>query len=123
MAPIGAKLCQNAFQVIPDISFFDAKQICCENFSQKIFRQHPEIFFFNKVPVLEKLCRFTRNYRMELENSLPDMQVSAFYDPWRRGKKGKSCFFPEFWPKNRLNTFFAGKTLIEALEGALLARP
>ena len=26
MAPIGAKLCQNAFQVIPDISFFDAKK-------------------------------------------------------------------------------------------------
>ena len=24
MAPIGAKLCQNAFQVIPDVSFFDA---------------------------------------------------------------------------------------------------
>ena len=24
MAPIGLKLCQNAFQTIPDISFFDA---------------------------------------------------------------------------------------------------
>ena len=24
MAPIGSKLCQNAFQVIPDVSFFDA---------------------------------------------------------------------------------------------------
>ena len=41
-------------------------------FVRKIVRQHPENFF-NKVPVLEKLCRFTRNYRMQLENSLPDM--------------------------------------------------
>ena len=24
MAPIGAKLCQNAFQAIPDVSFFEA---------------------------------------------------------------------------------------------------
>ena len=26
MAPIGAKLCQNAFQTIPDLSFFDAEK-------------------------------------------------------------------------------------------------
>ena len=26
MAPIGAKLCQNAFQMIPDISFLDAEK-------------------------------------------------------------------------------------------------
>ena len=25
MAPIGPKLCQNAFQTIPDVSFFDAQ--------------------------------------------------------------------------------------------------
>ena len=73
MAPIGAKLCQNAFQVIPDISFFDAKKKFRQKFlAEKFFVDTPKIFF-NKVPVLEKLCRFTRNYRMELENSLPDM--------------------------------------------------
>ena len=27
MAPFGLKLCQNAFQTIPDISFFDAEDI------------------------------------------------------------------------------------------------
>ena len=32
MAPIGAKLCQNAFQTIPDVSFFDAKKFFRRNF-------------------------------------------------------------------------------------------
>ena len=73
MAPIGAKLCQNAFQVIPDISFFDAQKKIRQKFlSEKLFVDTPKNLF-NKVPVLEKLCRFTRNYRMQLENSLPDM--------------------------------------------------
>ena len=38
MAPIGAKLCQNAFQVIPDISFFDAQNFLAKYFD-KIFGQ------------------------------------------------------------------------------------
>ena len=41
-------------------------------FVGKIFRQHPENFF-SKVPVLEELCRFRRQWRMQLENSLPDI--------------------------------------------------
>ena len=41
-------------------------------FVGKIFRQQPE-FFFSKVPVLEELCRFTHLYRMQIENSLPDI--------------------------------------------------
>ena len=32
MAPIGAKLCQNAFQTIPNISFSDVEKICSSNF-------------------------------------------------------------------------------------------
>ena len=68
MAPIGLKLWENAFQVIPDISFFDAQKVCVG----KILRQHPENGF-NKVTVLEELCRFGRHWQMRLENSLPDM--------------------------------------------------
>ena len=46
MAPIGAKLCQNAFQVIPDISFFDAhKHFWRQKFlSEKIFVNTPNFF-------------------------------------------------------------------------------
>ena len=32
-APIGVKLCQNAFQTIPNISFFDAPKIFFATFS------------------------------------------------------------------------------------------
>ena len=74
MAPIGLKLWENAFQVIPDISLFDAnkhflRQICL---SQKIVRQYPENVF-SKVPILEELCRFGRHWQMRLENSLPEL--------------------------------------------------
>ena len=46
MAPIGAKLCQNAFQVIPDISFFDThKHFWRQKFlSEKFFVNTPIIF-------------------------------------------------------------------------------
>ena len=38
MAPIGLKLRENAFQVIPDISFFDGTNIFCDQiFCSKIF--------------------------------------------------------------------------------------
>ena len=111
MAPIGLKLQENAFQVIPDISFFDGtntfcdQNLCCKTF----FLQRSENFF-SKVPVLEELCRFTHQCRMQLENSLPELSVSAFYDPWRRGKKRKNCFCREFWPKTTY-TFSAMQVL------------
>ena len=112
MAPVGLKLWENAFQAIPDISFFNVENffetsngrlppkhgsdrretlpkrvsgdrrhfifrrrqtfLATKIFVGKNFRQHPEKFF-SKVPVLEELCRFTRLYRMQLENSLPDI--------------------------------------------------
>ena len=65
---------------------------------QNVFRQRYETFF-SKVPVLEELCRFTHQCRMQLENSLPELSVSPFYDPWRRGKQVKNCFCREFGPQ------------------------
>ena len=37
MAPIGLKLCQNAFQTIPDVSFFDVKKFFFQNFLSDFF--------------------------------------------------------------------------------------
>ena len=45
MAPIGAKLCQNAFQMIPNISFLDAKK-------------HVLAFFFRKQIGVKSINRF-----------------------------------------------------------------
>ena len=46
MAPIGLKLCQNAFQTIPDISFFDAEKKNREFFERKnsVFRKFGQVF-------------------------------------------------------------------------------
>ena len=55
IAPFGLKLWENAFQTIPDISFFDATKL----FFDKNFRQKkiatPKISKISKVPVLEEL--------------------------------------------------------------------
>ena len=112
MARTAAKLWENAFQTIPNVSFFDVEIffktsngrlppedgsdrpqtlgkrvsgdprhfifrrpqtfLATKMFVGKCFRQHPENLF-SKVPVLEELCRFTRLYRMQIENSLPDI--------------------------------------------------
>ena len=149
MAPIGLKLCQNAFQTIPDISFFDAGHKLffaffanfedpftprgwlrlAWNFGKTRFRWSPTFHFstpekknrqkisskkncwppptlkIGKLPVLEELWIFGRQWQMRLENSLPELSVSAFYDPWRRGKKGSFCFWSDFWPKKTCTLF------------------
>ena len=107
MAPIGVKLWENAFQVIPNISFFGAQNIFCDKMlcRKKRFRQHPKNCL-NKVPVLEELCRFTHHCRMQLENSLPELSVSAFYDFWRWGKKGKTVFVVSFGLKKLIPSSF-----------------
>ena len=112
IAPFGLKLWENAFQTIPDISFFDATKL----FFDKNFRQKkiatPKISKISKVPVLEELWIFGRHWQIRLENSLPELSVSAFYDPWRRGKKGSFCFFRKYWQKKTC-TFFALKLYVD----------
>ena len=54
MAPIGLKLWENAFQVIPDIWFFDAKNF----FRQKFL---PEKFFVNTPKRVSAKCPFWRS--------------------------------------------------------------
>ena len=99
MAPISAKLWEHVFQMIPDISFFDAGK----KKSTKIFVKKkllpPPTLKIGKLPVLEELWIFGRQWQMRLENSLPKLSVSAFYDPWRRGKKGSFCFWSDFGQK------------------------
>ena len=144
MAPIRLKLCQNAFQTIPDISFFDAENRnlfanfegpftprgwlrLAWNFGKTRFRLSPTFHFstpkekkidknfrlkifcyppppkVSKLPVLEELWIFGRQWQIRLEKSLPELWVSAFYDPWRRGKKGSFCFFRKYWQQKNLH--------------------
>ena len=56
MAPIGVKLWENAFQTIPNISFFDAENIFFAKFFDENFRQKK--FFVGK----STNCLFLRSY-------------------------------------------------------------
>ena len=71
MAPIGVKLWENAFQTIPNTSFFDAEKFFLakffdENFRQKNFRRK-----IDKLPVFAELWIFGRNRQMRLEKLPP----------------------------------------------------
>ena len=84
MAPFGLKLWENAFQTIPNISFFDAEKnflakIFDENFRQKKIRRK-----IDKLPVFAELWIFGRNRQMRLEKLPPKFWFSALYDFWQR---------------------------------------
>ena len=49
MAPFGLKLWENAFQMIPNISFFDVEK----NFDKNVWSKTP--LKIDKLPVLEEL--------------------------------------------------------------------
>ena len=61
MAPIGLKLCQNAFYTIPNISFFDAPQKIGEIFGSKK-KNRTEKKIGSKKQFFAILARFVRSY-------------------------------------------------------------
>ena len=86
-----------------------------KNFRLKFFCCNPPPKI-GKLPVLEELWIFGRHQQMRLENSLPELSVSAFYDPWRRGKKGGFCFFRDFWPKRTCTLFRRYSTIFHDIQ-------
>ena len=62
MTPFGLKLWGNAFQMIPDISFFDVEKNISAKFFDKHFRRK-----IGKLPVSEELWFFGRDRQMRLE--------------------------------------------------------
>ena len=104
MAPFGLKLWENAFQTIPDISFFDVAQKKLAKIFDKIF---VKILFrrkIDKLPVFAELWIFGRNRQMRLEKLPPKFWFSTLYDFWRRGKKIVSTF-SRLSAKNDFNPF------------------
>ena len=68
MAPFGLKLWENAFQTIPNISFFDAER---PKFLMKIFAKKKIRRKIDKLPVFVELWIFGRNRQMRLEKLPP----------------------------------------------------
>ena len=71
MAPIGVKLWENAFQTIPNISFFDAEQIFLAKIFDENFRKKKNRRKIDKLPVFAELWIFGRNRQMRLEKLPP----------------------------------------------------
>ena len=104
MAPIGVKLWENAYQTIPNISFFDAENIFLANFFDENLRHKKIRRKIDKLPVFAELWIFGRNRQMRLEKLPPKFEFSTLYDFWRRGKRDSFNFFPTFGQK-RLQPF------------------
>ena len=105
MAPFGLKLWENAFQTIPDISFFDVEKKIWRTFSIKfsskiISSENWQTAFF------AELWIFGRNRQMCLEKLPPKFWFSTLYDFWRRGKRDSFNFVPDFRPKMTSTLFF-----------------
>ena len=72
MAPIGVKLRENAFQTIPDISFFHVEKRKVAKILDDNFRPTKNIRRkIDKLPVFAELWIFGRNRQMRLEKLPP----------------------------------------------------
>ena len=103
MAPIGLKLCQNAFQTIPDISFFDVQKLFFVNLFQKTFGV-PGRFF-------SMICSFWKSWIIlsvfgvfyAKNNPIsPKVQVSTFL---AEGVEGRLKFFSMILDQNGFTVF------------------
>ena len=83
MAPIGAKLWENAFQTICNISFFDVGKKIGDFFCAKFWW-------------------FELQWHVRRQKSLPEVGLFSLYDPWRRGKRLNLCFGRWLRAKNDL---------------------
>ena len=71
MAPFGLKLWENAFQTIPNISFFDAEKNFLANIFDENFRQKKLRRKIDKLPDFAELWIFGPNRQMRLEKLPP----------------------------------------------------
>ena len=70
MAPIGAKLGQNAFQTIPNVSFFDTEKKFWMIFFPKNFGTR---FFFQETGVSDEPGIFERHQQIRLQKLLQEV--------------------------------------------------
>ena len=98
MAPIGVKLWENAFQTIPDISFFDPEKKMVKFFDEKFHRQNFRQKI-DKMPVFEELWVFDMIGRCASKNDPQSFDVQLSMTFGRGVKEIVSIFFPTFGQK------------------------
>ena len=105
MAPIGAKLGQNAFQTIPNVSFFDTEKKVLDDFFPKNFGTR---FFFQETGVSDEPGIFERHQQIRLQKLLPEVGLFLGRLPWRRGKRFNLCRKPGPGTENDFNHLVLG---------------
>ena len=100
MAPISAKLGQNAFQTIPNVSFFDAENKVLDDFFPKKIGTR---FFFQETGVSDEPGIFERHQQIRLQKLLPEVGLFLGRLPWRRGKRLNLCRKPGPGTENDFN--------------------
>ena len=105
MAPIGAKLGQNAFQTIPNVSFFDTEKKVLDDFFPKNFGTR---FFFQETGVSDEPGIFERHQQIRLQKLLPEVGLFLGRLPWRRGKRLNLCRKSGPGTKNDFNHLVLG---------------
>ena len=88
MAPIGAKLWENAFQMIPNVSFSDTEKKIGRFFSNENWYSK---FRFQETGVLEEPDAFERHWQIPRKKLLPEVGLLLGRLPWRRGKRLNLC--------------------------------
>ena len=66
MAPVGLTLWENAFQMIPDIAFFDTEKYVWQKFWIRKIVKNKIHQKFDKVPVVKEFWIFRRYRQMHL---------------------------------------------------------
>ena len=88
MAPIGAKLWENAFQMIPNVSFSDSEKQIWTTFLQKMLILE---ILFQETGDLEEPDTFERHWQIRRKKLLPEVGLLLGRLPWRRGKRLNLC--------------------------------
>ena len=88
MAPFGLKLWENAFQMIPNVSFSDTEKKFWTICFTKTFDTR---FFFQETGDLEEPDTFERHWQIRRKKLLPEVGLLLGRLPWRRGKRLNLC--------------------------------
>ena len=91
MAPFGLKLWENAFQMIPNVSFFDTEKTIWTICLRKILILD---IFFQETGDLEEPDTFERHWQIRRKKLLPEVGLLLGRLPWRRGKRLNMCRNP-----------------------------
>ena len=112
MAPIGAKLGQNVFQTIPNVSFFDTeKKVLDDFFPKKIGTR----FFFQETGVSDEPGIFERHWQIRRQKILPEVGLFLGRLPWRKGKRLNLSRKPGPGTENDFNHLVLGLKILASI--------